>query len=256
MANEEVMHHLNMSKGQIGKYVILPGDPGRVEKIARFLDDPYHVMTNREYTTYNGTLEGETVTVMSTGMGGPSTAIAVEELKKLGAEILIRVGTCGGIDPEIVPGTLIISTGAIRKEGTTREYAPIEYPAVPDYGLVKELEAAAERLNYPYAMGVTESKDSYYGQHAPETMPGGKELLHKWDAWKQCGAIASEMEGAALFIVASVRRMRAAAIFLLCRNREREDLYGLNDVQRDTAQAIETAVEAIRALILKDKENR
>lgn len=256
MANEEVMHHLNMSKGQIGRYVILPGDPGRVEKIAQFLDNPYHVMTNREYTTYNGTLEGETVTVMSTGMGGPSTAIAVEELKKLGAKILIRVGTCGGIDPEIVPGTLIISTGAIRKEGTTREYAPIEYPAVPDYGLVKELEAAAERLHYPYAMGVTESKDSYYGQHAPETMPVGKELLYKWDAWKQCGAIASEMEGAALFIVASVRRMRAAAIFLLCRNREREDLYGLNDVQRDTAQAIETAVEAIRALILRDKESR
>ena len=107
----ELMHHLKVKKGDIGKYVILPGDPGRVEKIARYLDNP---------------LEGELVTVMSTGMGGPSTAIAVEELKKCGAEVLIRVGTCGGIDPSVVPGTLIISTGAIRKEGTTREYVPIE----------------------------------------------------------------------------------------------------------------------------------
>jgi len=253
----EVMHHLKLSPGQIGKYVILPGDPGRVRKIAEYLDEPYHVMTNREYTTYNGTIEGEVVSIVSTGIGGPSTAIAVEELKKLGAEVLIRVGTCGGIDPENVPGTLIISTGAIRKEGTTREYAPIEYPAVPDYSLVKELENAAVKLKYPYAMGVTESKDSYYGQHEPETMPVANELLNKWDAWKKCGAIASEMEAATLFIVSSIRRMKAAAIFLLCRNLERDELYGLEETEsRDTSHAIETAVEAIRSLIRKEKTNR
>ncbi|MDO4198083.1 MAG: nucleoside phosphorylase [Erysipelotrichaceae bacterium] len=252
---EEVMHHLKMSKGQIGKYVILPGDPGRVEKIAQYLDNPYYVMTNREYTTWNGTIEGETVTVMSTGMGGPSTAIAIEELKKLGAEVLIRVGTAGGIDPEVVPGTLIIPTGAIRKEGTTREYAPIEYPAVPDYSLVRELEEAAGRLGYPTKLGVSESKDSFYGQHSPESMPVAYELLDKWEAWKQCGAVASEMESAALFIVAGIRRMKSAAIMLLCRNIEREKKYNLYDSEWDTSHAIETAVEAIRSIILKEKNS-
>ena len=249
----ELMHHIHMKEGDIGKYVILPGDPGRVEKIAQFLDDPVYVTTNREYTGWNGKVEGETVTVMSTGMGGPSTAIGVEELKKIGAEVLIRIGTCGGIDPEIAPGTLIISTGAIRKERTTREYVPIEYPAVPDYHLVRELEEAAERLGYPTALGVTESKDSYYGQHSPNSMPVRDELNMKWQAWKEAGAVASEMEGAALFIVSSVRRMRSAAIFLLCRNIERENKYGLYDTEWDTAHAIETAVEAIRSLIKKDK---
>ena len=249
----ELMHHIHMKEGDIGKYVILPGDPGRVEKIAQFLDDPVYVTTNREYTVWNGKVEGETVTVMSTGMGGPSTAIGVEELKKIGAEVLIRIGTCGGIDPEIAPGTLIIPTGAIRKEGTTREYVPIEYPAVPDFHLVCELEAAAQRLGYPTALGVTESKDSYYGQHSPNSMPVRDELNMKWQAWKEAGAVASEMEGAALFIVSSVRRMRSAAIFLLCRNIERENKYGLYDTEWDTAHAIETAVEAIRSLIKKDK---
>lgn len=254
MAEEELMHHIKCKKGDIGKYVILPGDPGRVEKIAQYLDNPYHLQTYREYTTYNGTLLGEKVTVMSTGMGGPSTAICVEELKKCGAEVLIRVGTCGGIDADIIPGTLIIATGAIRKEGTTKEYVPIEYPAVPDFDLVCELKNAADRLGYPVKMGVTESKDSYYGQHSPESMPAKKELLYKWEAWKEAGAIASEMEGAALFIVASVRRLKAAAIFLLCRNREREDKYGLYDTEWDTAHAIETAVEAIKEMIRKDQK--
>lgn len=199
-------------------------------------------------------MEGETVTVISTGIGGPSTAIAVEELNKLGAEYLIRVGTCGGIDPKIVPGTLIISTGAIRKEGTTREYAPIEYPAVPDFSLTRRLEDAAAKLGYPYVMGVTESKDSYYGQHSPETMPVANELLNKWEAWKQCGAVASEMEAATLFIVSSIRKMKAAAIFLLCRNLERDALYGLPETEeRDTAHAIQTSIEAIRSLILEEK---
>ena len=245
----ELMHHLKVKKGDIGKYVILPGDPGRVEKIARYLDNPCFLKTNREYTIWNGTLEGELVTVMSTGMGGPSTAIAVEELKKCGAEVLIRVGTCGGIDPSVVPGTLIISTGAIRKEGTTRENVPIEYPAVPDFDLVCRLKAAAEKLGYPYVTGVTESKDSYYGQHDPESMPAAKELEYKWEAWKQAGAVASEMEGAALFIVSSVRRMKAAAIFLLCRNIEREKATGIADTDWDTSRTIETAVEAIRSII-------
>lgn len=253
MSEKQLTHHIRCAEGDIGRYVILPGDPGRVEKIAAFLENPHHVQTYREYTIWNGTLEGETVTVMSTGMGGPSTAIGIEELKKCGADTLIRVGTCGGIDPEVVPGTMIIPTGAIRKEGTTREYVPIEYPAVPDFELVCALRQAAQQLDIPHALGVSESKDSYYGQHSPESMPAGEELLFKWKAWQMAGAIASEMECAALFVVAGVRRMRAGAVLHLCRNTEREKATGIVDTDFNTENAVRTAVEAIRILIRQDK---
>ncbi len=257
MENDQaLMHHIKCKVGDIGKYVILPGDPGRVEKIAAYLDNAEHIQTAREYTTWNGYVDGEKVTVMSTGMGGPSTAIGVEELKKCGAEYLIRVGTCGGIDPSLVPGTLIIPTGAIRKEGTGREYVPIEFPAVPDHELVSALKASAEALGYAHALGVVECKDSYYGQHAPETMPTEDELKSKWKAWQRAGAIASEMESATLYVVASVRRMKAATILLLCRNKERQKVTGLDDAVWDTAPAIETAIGAIRSLIKQDKEKQ
>ena len=254
MENNGTMFHLKIQKGDIGRYVLLPGDPGRVEKIAAYLDNPYHVITNREYNIWNGYLEGELVTVMSTGMGGPSTAIGIEELKMCGAEVLIRVGTCGGIDPELKPGTLVIATGSISKEGTTREYVPIEYPAVPDFELTCYLRDAAKQLGYDYALGVSESKDSFYGQWNPDSMPVGPELKDKWEAWKQAGAAVSEMESAALFIVASVRRMKAATILLLCSNHERELKYGEKvEETYDISHTIETAVLAVRNYI---KEHR
>ena len=253
MAEKELMHHIKCGVGDIGRYVILPGDPGRVEKIARHLDDAHHVNTYREYTTWTGYLDGEMVTVMSTGMGGPSTAIGIEELKKCGADTLIRVGTCGGIDPTVVPGTLIIPNGAIRKEGTTREYVPIEYPAVPNFDVMLALRQAAISLGLPSVIGVSESKDSYYGQHSPESMPVGDELLSKWKAWQMAGAVASEMECAALFVVAGVRRMRAGAVLHLCRNVEREKAEGIFETDWETENAIRTAVEAIRILIKQDR---
>ena len=180
----------------------------------------------------------------------------MEELKKCGAEVLIRVGTCGAIDPTLVPGTLIIPTGAIRKSGTGREYVPVEYPAVPNFDLVMELNAAAKRLGYPSVNGIVECKDSYYGQHAPETMPCEDELRSKWKAWQRAGAIGSEMESDTLYLVAGIRRMKAATVLLLCRNREREALTGQTDTCWDTAHAIETAIEAIRSMIRKEKEGK
>lgn len=253
--SNELMHHIKCKKGDVGRYVILPGDPGRVEKIAAYLDHAVHVQTNREYVVYTGELEGEKVSVMSTGMGGPSTAIGLEELVKIGADTFIRVGTCGGIDPALEPGTLIIPTGAIRKDGTGREYVPIEYPAVPDYTLVQALSQAAGRLGHATALGVVECKDSYYGQHEPERMPVHRELAEKWEAWKMAGAIGSEMESSTLFIVSSVLRARSATVLLLCRNREREALYPDQDipVTFETAPAIQTAVEALREVIRQDK---
>ena len=252
--NETTMHHLKVTPDKIGKYVLLPGDPGRVPKIAAFLKNPHHVQTAREYEIWNGELEGETVTVMSTGMGGPSTAIGVEELKKCGVHTMIRVGGCGGIDPELPVGTLIIPTGAIRKEGTGKEYVPVEFPAVPNYEVVTALKNASEKLHNPSALGVVECKDNFYGQHDPDSMPLRDELLSKWRAWKCAGAIGSEMESATLFIVASVRRMRAGTILMLAGNKERMLKYGIQESVTDYTPAIETAVEAMRELILNDKK--
>ena len=251
--DKELMHHIKCAKGDVGRYVILPGDPGRVEKIAAYLEDARHVTTYREYCTWTGALLGEKVSVCSTGIGGPSAAIAMEELIKCGADTFIRVGTCGGIDPTLVPGDLIIPTGAIRKEGTSREYVPIEFPAVANHQVVCALDAAAAKLQLPHHLGVAECKDSYYGQHDPESMPAGYELAQKWNAWKMAGALGSEMESATLFVVASVRRVRMGTVLLLCRNREREADTGLTGAVWDTAPAIQTAVEALRMLIAQDK---
>ena len=257
MNNEnELMHHIKCKVGDVGRYVLLPGDPGRVPKIAAYLDDAAHVQTNREYEVWTGYLDGEKVSVMSTGMGGPSAAIGMEELKMIGADTFIRLGTCGGIDPSLVPGSLIIPTGAIRKDGTGREYAPVEFPAVPNFDLVCALKNAAEKLGYSHALGVVECKDSYYGQHAPERMPVKYELLQKWEAWKMAGALGSEMESSTLFVVASVLRVRCATVLLLARNREREDSLNTGLVRvTDTAPAIETAIEALRSIIRADKNN-
>lgn len=250
----ELMHHIRCKAGDVGRYVLLPGDPGRVPKIAAWLDDAKHVQTNREYEIWTGYLDGEKVSVMSTGMGGPSAAIGVEELKMIGADTFIRIGTCGGIDPSLEPGCLIIPTGAIRKDGTGKEYVPVEFPAVPDFTLTCALKEAAVTLGYPHALGVVECKDSYYGQHAPERMPVKHELLQKWEAWKMAGALGSEMESSTLFVVSSVLRARCATVLLLCRNREREDSLNTGLIRvTDTAPAIETAVTALKKVIADDR---
>lgn len=255
MINEnELMHHIKCKVGDVGKYVFLPGDPGRVSKIAAYLDDAKHVQTYREYETWTGYLDGEKVSVVSTGIGGPSASIALEELKMIGADTFIRIGTCGGIDPSLEPGSLIIPTGAIRKDGTGREYVPIEFPAVANFELVSALKAAADKLGKSSALGVVECKDSYYGQHSPERMPVKDELNRKWYAWKSAGAIGSEMESSTLFVVSSVLRARCATVLLLCRNREREDSMNTGLVRvTEIAPAIETAVEAMRNIIRNDK---
>ena len=252
--NEEF--HLKIKPGDVGKYVILCGDPGRCETIAQFFQDPVFVKSNREYTIYNGTLEGETVSVCSTGIGGPSTAIAVEELVHCGAHTLIRMGTSGGMAVEVMGGDAVIGTGAIRMEGTTKEYAPIEFPAVADFQVVQALVRAAQNseLKDHYHVGVLQCKDSFYGQHDPSSMPVGTELEAKWDAWVKCGALASEMESACLFILGSVRKVRTGSIMTVFANQTRRAL-GLEDPQSyDVTPTIRIAVEALRILILEDRK--
>lgn len=250
----EQSYHIGFNAGHGARYAILPGDPGRVEKIAQYLDNPVFLCRSREYTTWVGELEGEKVLVMSTGMGGPSTAIGVEELSRTGVDTFIRVGTCGGMQTDVIGGEIVVATGSIRMEGTTREYVPIEYPAVPDLDVTNALVLAARKLDIPYHAGVVQSKDSFYGQHDPDRMPVGYELNDKWRAWISAGCLASEMESAALFIVSSVLRVRAGAVFSVVWNQERARLGMSNPECHDTALAIRTAVEAVRELIVNDKK--
>jgi len=242
-----------MKEGDVGRYVILPGDPKRCEKIAKHFDNPVLVADHREYVTYTGYLDGVKVSVTSTGIGGPSAAIALEELANIGADTFIRVGTSGGMDVNVMGGDLVIASGAIRMEGTSREYAPMEFPAVSDYKVLNALVEASENLRKKYHVGVVQCKDSFYGQHSPEIKPVSYDLMNKWEAWLRLGALASEMESAALFIVGAFRKVRVGAILNVVANQERRKL-GLDDPQEhDTEAAIKAAIEAIRILIKQDK---
>jgi uridine phosphorylase len=254
MKKEEVVqYHIQLKPGDVGRYVFLPGDPGRCEKIAAFFDDPQFVVQNREFTTYTGTLLGEKVSVVSTGIGCPSAAIAVEELIKIGADTFIRVGTSGGIQPETKTGDVAIVTGAIRDEGTTLQYLPIEFPAVADIDVTLALREAAEKLELPYHLGVTQSKDSFYGEVEPDRMPVADQLHGRWKAWVEGGAICSEMESAAIFILASIHRKRAGGVMMMVGEGE-----GLPNTEADKElfhgdRAIRTAIEAVKILIERDR---
>ena len=245
--------HIQCRPGDVGRYCILPGDPGRVPAIAALLDDARQIAYNREYNVWTGYLLGEKVTACSTGIGGPSAAIAIEELRQCGADTFLRTGTCGGIALPVQAGDLVVATGAIRYEHTSLEYAPIEFPAVPDLEVTNCLMEAGRSLGLRCHAGVVQSKDSFYGQHSPEKSPVFYELQHKWESWKRLGALASEMESAALFVVAAALGCRAGACFHVIWNQEREAA-GL-DQQRheDTSSSVRTAVEAVKILIEKDR---
>ena len=247
-------YHIQVAEGEVGRYVIMPGDPKRCVKIAQYFDNPILVADNREYITYTGTLDGVKVSVTSTGIGGPSAAIAMEELYRCGADTFIRIGTCGGMQTEVKSGDVVVATGAIRMEGTSREYAPMEFPSVADLSVTNALVHAAEKKGYPFHTGVVQCKDAFYGQHEPERMPVSYELLNKWEAWKRLGCKASEMESAALFIVAAHLKVRCGSDFLVMGNQERNALGMDNPIVHDTEAAVMVGVEAIRRLIRADRE--
>lgn len=245
-------YHTGVGPGDIGEYVILPGDPKRCAKIAAHFDNPVLVADSREYVTYTGTLNGVKVSVTSTGIGGPSAAIAIDELAKCGAHTFIRVGTCGGMQEEVMGGDIVIATGAVRMEGTSREFAPIEYPAVADFNVTNALVSAAGKIGVRNHVGVVQCKDSFFGQHEPGIMPVSYELENKWQAWIRMGCLASEMESAALFIAGSFLKVRVGSCFLVVANQERAKKGLPNKQAHDTELAISVAVEAIRELIKKE----
>ncbi len=256
LSSHEKQYHINVAEGEVGKYCILPGDPGRCEKIASFFDDPYHVSTNREYNIWNGKINGELVTVCSTGIGGPSTAIAVEELKMCGVHTFIRIGTCGGISIDVKSGDVVIANGAVRQDGTSREYAPYEFPAVPDTDVLCAIRDAARELGYTNHTGIVQAKDSFYGQHSPARMPVSYELEAKWEAWKRLGVLASEMESGTLFTVGSFLRVRTGSVFTCVWNQERFNagLDTQDDETHDTEAAIKVSVKALAKLIEADRK--
>ena len=226
-----MMYHIRLKKGDVGRYVLLPGDPFRTDLIATYFDEPKLIAHNREHKTWVGKLDGVPVAVTSTGMGCPSAAIALEELIKCGADTFIRVGTAGRVCDAAFDETLdgVINTAAVRDEGTTIHYIPIEYPAV-----------AAENLGYHYAEGITQSKDSFYGQHEPENMPAEARLKERWEAWRRGNVMTSEMEAAALFVISSIRGCRAASIMS----------FG------DMKKTVEVARDALKILIRQDAEKK
>ena len=250
---KELQYHLQIRPGDVGKYVILPGDPKRVPKIAAYLENAVQVADSREYITYTGYLDGVKVSVTSTGIGGPSASIAMEELVNCGADTFVRIGTCGGMDLDVCGGDAVIATGAVRMEGTSKEYAPIEFPAVADIEVVNALMSASRRLGYKTHVGIVQCKDAFYGQHCPEKMPVSYELENKWEAWMRLGVKASEMESAALFVVASHLKVRVGSVFVVVGNQERQKRNMENNICHDTSGSIQIAVEAVRELIKADK---
>ena len=255
MQKLEKQFHIHCQEGDVGRYCILPGDPGRCKAIAALFDDAQFVTSNREFTIYTGTLLGEKVSVCSTGIGGPSASIAMEELHNIGADTFIRVGTCGGIAMDVLPGDVIVATGAVRYEHTSLEYAPIEYPAVPDFGVTAALKAAGEDLGYRIHTGVVQCKDAFYGQHSPEKSPVYYDLLQKWESWKRLGVKASEMESAALFVVAAALGVRCGSCFHVIWNQEREKAGLAMPMTEDTTGAVKVGIEAMKRIIAADLEN-
>lgn len=251
MENKDKMYHIGLCRNDLegAEVAILPGDPGRVESIAKYLENSKQLCFCREYNSYLGEINGKKVLVISTGMGGPSTAICVEELSLIGIKYLIRVGTSGGMQLNVNAGDLVIATGAIRQEGTSKEYLPVEFPAVADFDVCNCLRNAADNLHLNYHVGVVHCKDSFYGQHSPEKMPVSYELLNKWDAWIKGGTLCSEMETASLFTISSFLGLHAGAVLLVVWNQEKEKLNISQDTCFDTDRAIRVAIEAVKKII-------
>ncbi len=242
-------YHLQLEPGDVGPYVLLPGDPGRCELIASRLEGARRLAANREYTTYTGSLDGAGVSVTSTGIGGPSTAIAVEELVKLGARTLVRVGTCGALAPELGYGDVVVVQAAARAEGTSAHYAPLGFPAIADLDVVVALRAGAADRGHACRVGVVLSNDAFYAEMEPESFPRETEIRARWRVWARAGCLAAEMECATLLTVAAVRGVRAGAVLAVI-DHPASGIEGMPDARRlPLVPAIDTALAGLRRLI-------
>ncbi len=243
---EGKQYHIACKPGDVAPYVLLPGDPDRVPKIAKYWDNSRRVASHREYVTYTGTYKGAPISATSTGIGGPAAAIALEELLRVGAHTFIRVGTTGAIREEIEVGDLIISTGAVRFDGVTKQYVFPEYPALASYEVVLALIEAAETLNVKYHVGITASTDSFY---TGQGRPGFKGYMLSWmkniiPDLQKANVLNFEMEASTLFTLANIYGVRAGSVCAAIANRVTDELIPNAGVE----DAIRVANEAVKIL--------
>jgi uridine phosphorylase len=247
----EKKYHVGLAKGEVGEYVLVPGDPGRTPMIARYIDDAREVAFNREYRTFTGKVAGVPVSTMSSGMGGPSVAIGIEELNELGVHTFLRVGTCGAAQPEIKMGDLVIATGSVRSEGTANGYIPLEFPAVASLEVVNALVESAKAAGAPHHLGIIRSIDALYSDLVPERMPRASQIREELQMWSRAGVLANDMESSTFFVVAQLRKLRAGTINLCVDELGSGEIHHLDQSFMD--RMLKVAVDAIRRLIEKDK---
>ena len=244
LIDSDIQYHIGMQAGDVADFVILPGDPGRVDFIAEHFDEAREVAYNREYKTVTGIYKGRPVSVTSTGIGCPSAAIAIEELANIGAKTMVRLGTAGAMQEYTRVGDSVIATGAVRQEGTSPQYMPMEFPAVSSHDMTSALEKAVKASEGKYHLGVVQSKDSFYGQHSPDKMPVSHELNEKWDAWVRGGVLCSEMEAATLFVVGSYRKLRTGALLIIAGDQNREESLTKDEYLEAVSEATKNILEA------------
>jgi uridine phosphorylase len=249
--SDGAQYHISAKRGQIGSYVLLPGDPDRVQRIAKLWDSAHEVSSHREYRIWTGELDGTTVSACSTGIGCPAAAIAVEELSRIGGDTFIRVGSCGSLVPDLDCGDLAISTAAVRLEGTSKQYVEAEYPAAANIDVTSALIGAAEKLGKNYRVGYTASTDSFYiGQGRPGVgsylPPGAERLVERLQKQR---VITLEMEASIIFTLAGLYGLRSGCVLAVYANRatDKFEVKGEED-------ACQVAVEAVRILIKWDAE--
>jgi uridine phosphorylase len=248
---DERKYHVGLARGDVGEYVLVPGDPFRTPMVAKHLDGAKEVAFSREYRTFTGTVDGVAVSTMSTGMGGPSVAIGVEELAELGVHTFLRVGTCGAAQPEIKMGDVVIAIGSVRSEGTPDGYVPKEYPAIASLDVTNALVEAATAAGVPYHVGVIRSVDALYSDLMPERMPRPHHLREELDMWSRAGILSNDMETSTLFVVSRLRKLRAGTINLCVDELGAGEIHHLDPSYMD--RMLNVAVDAIRLLIAKDK---
>ena len=246
--------HLKISHQDIGQYVFIPGSVERVEKIASELDNPRVVGRHREFYVMTGTLDGTMVSVVSTGIGGPSTSIVMEELHALGVHTMVRIGSCASTSTLSRIGDVIIPKAAVKMEGTSRSYLPNEFPAVPDFQIFSTYLRAARRSGFPHNSGITITKDSFYTEVSPRTKPVFPLLQFQWDAYERGGATNTSMECSTIFTIGSVLGIRTASV-MICATNYQAYSNDDKDYPRDWEhRAIKVGIEGMRMIIADDKK--
>lgn len=246
------MMHVGICAGDIGGYVLLPGSPERAEALSHFLSDVREVAWFREYRTFTGFLEGQRVSITSTGIGGPSMAIAVEELHECGAHTVIRVGTCTSVSASVHTCDVVLPNGAVRMEGVSDHYSHPEYPAIPDMDVLAALEEAAAAQGRSYHVGVDITKACFSTQYDAEYRPWGQELKARWAAYEAGGALCADMGCAPMFIAASAQDVRSGAVLAVTCERGQRPIYQCDVPPECEKISCETAVEGLRRLIRED----